>query len=285
MKVLVCGARGMLGQDVVRVARSANHEVVSLPALDITDRGAIEDAVAAERPDAVVNCAAYTNVDGAEDEPEEALRVNAGGAANVAAAAARAGASVLYPSTDYVFDGTKGEPYVESDEPAPLSSYGRSKLSGEEQTATANERHYVVRSSWLFGTGGGNFVETMLSLGRRGGGEAGAGEVVVVRDQVGCPTYAGHLAEGLVRLLDSHAFGLHHMAAGGSCSWYEFALEIFRRAGVECRVLSCTTEDFPRPAPRPAYSVLGSDWGEDGIRLPVWTEGLDAYLSERAVRT
>jgi dTDP-4-dehydrorhamnose reductase len=281
MKVLVCGAGGMLGQDVVRVARSANHEVVALPRaeLDVTDSAAVENAVAAARPAAVVNCAAYTDVDGAEEEHEEALRVNAAGAANVAAAAARARASVVYPSTDYVFDGTQGEPYVESDEPAPLSSYGRSKLSGEEQTATANERHYVVRSSWLFGTGGRNFVETMLSLAHD------HGEVVVVRDQVGSPTYTGHLAEGLVRLLDSHAFGLHHMASSGSCSWYEFALEIFDRAGVECRVLSCTTDDFPRPAPRPAYSVLGSDWGEDGIRLPSWTEGLDAYLAERTVRT
>lgn len=280
MKVLVCGAGGMLADDVVKAARAANHETVplGLSELDVTDRGAVEDAVADVQPGAVVNCAAYTNVDQAESEPEEALRVNAAGAGNVAAAAARVGARIVYPSTDYVFDGSKTGPYTESDEPAPRSSYGRSKLAGEERTATANDRHFVVRTSWLFGTSGGNFVETMLSLA------SDHGEVLVVRDQVGCPTYTGHLAEGLVRLVDTHAFGLHHMAGAGSCSWYEFALRIFERAGVDCRVLSCTTEEFPRPAPRPANSVLETDWGDDAIRLPDWTAGLDAYLAERGVR-
>jgi dTDP-4-dehydrorhamnose reductase len=278
MKVLVCGAAGMLGRDVVRAADAANHEVVALAhaELDVTDPSAVGAALRRARPDAVVNCAAYTNVDAAETESGEAMRVNAEAARTVAAASRAAGAAVVYPSSDYVFDGGRDTPYVESDEPRPLSSYGRSKLAGERATVAANPRHFVVRSSWLFGTGGRNFVETMLSLGRE------QGQVVVVRDQVGSPTYTAHLAEGMVRLLDSRAYAVHHMSGAGECSWYEFAVEIFSQAGVECRVLSCTTDEFPRPAPRPPYSVLESEW-EGAIDLPHWREGLRAYLAERAV--
>ena len=179
------------------------------------------------------------------------MAVNGDGAGNVAAAAAERGASVVYVSSDYVFDGAKGEPYVETDQPAPLSAYGRTKLAGEEATTAANKRHFVVRSSWLFGIGGGNFVETMLRLA------ADHGEVLVVRDQVGSPTYTWHLAYGLVRLIEGVEFGIHHMAAAGSCSWYEFAREIFEQAKVECKVLSATTEMLGRPAPRPR--LLGPD--------------------------
>jgi dTDP-4-dehydrorhamnose reductase len=278
MKILVFGAGGMLGRDVVRAAESANHEVVAIPRaeVDITKPGAVAEAVEGGASSAVVNCAAYTDVDAAEAHEAEARRVNAEGAGNVAAAATAAGAAVVHPSTDYVFDGSKPEPYVESDEPRPLSAYGRSKLAGEAETVAANPQHYVVRSSWLFGTGGRNFVETMLSLARE------QGRVVVVRDQVGSPTYTGHLAAGLVRLLDTSAFGLHHIAGAGQCSWYEFALEIFEQASVECQVLSCTTEEFPRPAPRPAHSVLATEIG-GAIHLPHWRDGLRSYLAERPV--
>src|SRR5205807_2184575 len=158
----------------------------------------------------------------------------------------------------------------------PLSVYGATKLAGEHQVAAANPQHFVVRSSWLFGANGRNFVETMLRLGRE------LGEVVVVRDQVGCPTYTGHLADALVRLLDGDDHGLHHIAAGGACSWFEFAVEIFEQAGVECRTLSCTTEEFPRPARRPAYSVLGTE-RDYAFYLPDWQNGLRSYLAERAV--
>lgn len=277
MKLLICGAGGMLGQDVVRAATLANHEVVALERseLDITDAAAVSEAVLRESPQAVVNCAAYTDVDRAEEEPNEALCVNADGAGNVAGAAAEVGAIVLYPSTDYVFDGTKDEPYVESDEPAPLSSYGRSKLAGELATREANPRHHVVRSSWLFGAGGRNFVETMLDLGRE------QDQVVVVRDQVGSPSWTVHLGDALVRLLDSTAFGVHHMAADGECSWYEFAREIFARAGVDCQVMSCTAAELARPAPRPSYSLLRSE-RDLTIALPDWRAGLEGYLAERA---
>jgi len=256
----VIGAAGMLGQDVVRVSGGIG---LSRAELDVTDRAAVAEAIS--RDDLVFNCAAYTNVDGAEEQEAEATRVNGEGASNVAEAAG----TVVYVSSDYVFDGAKREPYLESDPVRPLSSYGRSKLEGERATAAANPRHFIVRSSWLFGAGGANFVETMLGLGP---------EVRVVDDQVGCPTFTGHLAESLVRLAATDDYGVHHMAASGSCSWFEFAREIFARAGVDARVEPCTTADFPRPAPRPAYSVLAS---ERGHRLPTWQEGLDAYLGVR----
>jgi dTDP-4-dehydrorhamnose reductase len=266
----------MLGTDVVRAAGPMNHEVLALPRaeLDVTDHEAVARQVGEAEPDAVVHCAAYTDVDGAEDDLRAAMDLNAEAAGAVAGAAAEAGASVVYPSSDYVFDGSKGEPYVESDTPRPLSVYAQSKLAGEHTTSDANPRHYIVRSSWLFGLAARNFVDTMLRLAQE------HAEVLVVRDQIGSPTYTGHLAEAIVRLLDSDAHGVHHITAAGECSWYELAVEAFRQAGVETRVLSCTTEEFPRPAPRPPYSVLETEWPAAFV-LPEWREGLAAYLAER----
>jgi dTDP-4-dehydrorhamnose reductase len=277
MKVLVTGAGGMLGRDVVLAAGNAGHDVVGFghTELDVTDPAALGAKFELERPDVVINCAAWTDVDGAEESEEAALAVNGAAAGNVASAAAAAGASVVYVSSDYVFDGSKGGPYVETDQTAPLSAYGRTKLAGEEATAAANKRHFVVRSSWLFGIGGSNFVETMLRLAST------QNEVLVVRDQVGSPTYTWHLAYGIVRLIEGVEFGIHHMAAAGACSWYDFAREIFDQAKVECRVLSGTTEMLGRPAPRPAYSALASQ-REHAIELPSWRDGLAAYLSQRA---
>ena len=276
MKVLVTGAAGMLGRDVMLAAGNAGHQVVGFghAELDVVDSAAVSAKVESERPDVVINCAAWTDVDGAEEHEEEATRINGEGAGNVAAAAAAVGASVVYISSDYVFDGSKGAPYVETDQTAPLSAYGRSKLAGEEATRLANKRHFIVRSAWLFGIGGHNFVETMLRLA------ADHGEVLVVRDQVGSPTYTWHLAYGIVRLIEGVEFGIHHMAAAGSCSWYEFAREIFDQAKVECKVMSATTEMLGRPAPRPAYSALTSQ-REHAIELPSWQDGLAAYLSQR----
>lgn len=277
MKLLVTGAAGMLGRDVVHAADGAGHEVVGYghAELDVTDAAAVAARLRAERPAVVVNCAARTDVDGAEEAEEAATAVNGAGAGNVAAAAAEVGAAVVYVSSDYVFDGEKGSPYVETDQTAPRSAYGRGKLAGEEATAAANRRHFVVRSAWLFGTGGSNFVETMLRLA------ADHGEVLVVRDQVGSPTYTWHLAHGVVRLVEGVEYGIHHMAAAGSCSWWEFAREIFEQAGVECSVLSATTEMLGRPAPRPANSALASG-REHPILLPAWQDGLSAYLGQRA---
>ncbi len=172
MKLLVTGAAGMLGRDVMLAAGNAGHDVVGFgrAELDVTDPAAVGRRFGVEHPDVVIHCAAWTDVDGAEEAEEAAMAVNGTGAGNVAAAAAEVGASVVYVSSDYVFDGAKGAPYVESDQPAPLSAYGRTKLAGEEATAAANKRHFIVRSSWLFGIGGSNFVETMLRLAAERGG-------------------------------------------------------------------------------------------------------------------
>jgi dTDP-4-dehydrorhamnose reductase len=266
----------MLGRDLMLAAGNAGHDVVGFgrAELDVTDPDLVRRKVQLERPDVVINSAAWTDVDGAEEAEEAAFAVNGAGPGNVAAAAAEVGAAVVHVSTDYVFDGAKRAPYVESDQPAPLSAYGRTKLAGEEATIAANKRHFVVRSAGLFGIGGNNFVETMLRLG------ASQSEVTVVRDQIGSPTYTWHLAYGIVRLIEGVEFGIHHMAAAGECSWYEFAREIFEQAKVDCKVLSVSTEEFGRPAARPPYSALTSQ-REHPIRLPSWQDGLAGYLAQR----
>ena len=272
----MAGAGGMLGRDFMIAARERGYDVIGLDhgALDITDPAAAEWAISQYDPDVVVNCAAYTDVDGAESDERGAMRVNDEGAALLASAAASIGARIVQPSSDYVFDGSSRRPYRESDMTGAISAYGRSKLAGETSVAVANPRHFIVRASWLFGIGGKNFVETMLRLGEE------RPEVLVVSDQVGCPTYTRHLGEGITELLERNDYGIHHMAADGQCSWYEFAQEIFDQAGVECRVMGGTTEMLARPAPRPAYSVLGTE-RPDAIRLPHWRQGLADYLAER----
>jgi dTDP-4-dehydrorhamnose reductase len=277
MRILVTGAGGQLGRDVVRAAERAHHDATGYDHrdLDITDPDAVGRAFGADAPQAVVNCAAYTDVDGAEDDPDAAMEVNAVGAGRVAAAAARASALMVQVSTDYVFDGRRRQPYLEDDAANPLSVYGRSKLAGEHAVAEASRDHTIVRSAWLFGAGGHNFVETMLRLA------AERREVAVVTDQVGCPTWTGHLAGALVEICVARSRGLCHVAAAGECSWHDFAVEIFRQARVECAVRERLTADLGRPAPRPAYSVLRSG-RDDAPRLPHWAEGLSAYMTERA---
>jgi dTDP-4-dehydrorhamnose reductase len=214
-------------------------------------------------PDLVLHAAAWTRVDDAEADPAGAAEVNVTGTRN----AALLGAPLVYFSTDYVFDGTKGTPYVESDRPRPQSVYGATKLEGEHVAGDA----WIVRSSWLFGPTGHNFVRTMLRLG------AERDEVRVVGDQVGSPTYVGHLAEA-ARYLVEMPRGVWHVSAGGECSWAEFAAAIFEEAGLDCRVVPITTEEYGAPAPRPAYSVLRSE--RDGApRLPHWRDGLRACLA------
>jgi dTDP-4-dehydrorhamnose reductase len=275
MRLLVTGAGGMLGQDVIRAARAAGHDPVGVDrwALDVVDRDRVRRALAAASPDAVINCAAWTDVDGAESSPAEAFAVNAAGAGHVAQGAAAAGALTVHVSTDYVFDGTRDEPYVESHSTRPLSVYGRSKLEGEQAVEQAAPEHVIVRSAWLFGAGGPNFVETMLRLA----GERGS--VAVVTDQVGCPTWTAHLAAALVELAGSDRRGVLHVAGAGACSWHEFAEEIFVQAGVPCRVERITTAEMGRPAARPANGALRSERGAP--ELPSWREGLAGYLAAR----
>jgi dTDP-4-dehydrorhamnose reductase len=276
MRVLVAGAAGMLGQDVVGAAERRGHAVTGTTheEMDITDPAAIDEVVADVRPEAVIDCAAWSDVDGAEDDERGATTINDTGAGLLAAAAARVGASVLYPSSDYVFDGTKRTPYLEGDMPEPVNAYGRSKLGGEVSVAAANARHFIVRTSWLFGLGGGNFVETMLRIGSE------QPEVLVVSDQRGCPTSTADLAEGMIRLIGTERWGIHHMVGGGDCTWFDFAVEIFDQARMETRVMSATTEMMARKAPRPAYSVLGHS-REDPIVLQPWQDALRRYLDDR----
>ncbi|MGO9760952.1 MAG: dTDP-4-dehydrorhamnose reductase [Solirubrobacteraceae bacterium] len=278
------GAAGMLGLDVLRAGERAGHELVGLTRaeLDITDSGAVQAAFAGVRPDAALNCAAWTDVDGAESHREQAHAVNADGAGNLGLAAAAAGVALVHVSTDYVFDGEAprapdGSPraYLEADPTGPRSVYGASKLLGEQLVLGASPRHTVVRSSWLFGTGGANFAETMLRL-------AGEREAVqVVTDQVGCPTWTGHLAPALLGLIERGLAGLVHLAGTGHVSWNGYATEIFRQAELDCRVEAATSEQMARPAPRPAWSALESE-REDVLPLPPWQDGVAGYLAARA---
>jgi dTDP-4-dehydrorhamnose reductase len=285
MRLLVTGGAGMLGQAVAAAATRLGHAVVALSRveLDVTDANHVRRVIVAAEPRAVINCAAWTDVDAAETAEAAATAVNADGAGNVARAAAETGARIVHVSTDYVFDGERqhagdgtGEPWVESDAVNPIGAYGRSKLAGEEQVAAAADDHVIVRAAWLYGAGGRNFVDTMLALG------AERDEVSVVADQVGSPTWTVHLAEGLVELAERGDVGILHATGGGACSWYELAVEIFDRAGLRCRVLPTTSDRFPRPARRPAYSVLGTE-RDAGPVLPPWQDGVAAYLSEKAV--
>jgi dTDP-4-dehydrorhamnose reductase len=278
VRLAITGAAGMLGQALLTAGKAAGHEVLAFRRadLDITDGAAVAHALRDARPDVVANSAAWTDVDGAERDEPGALAVNGAGAGNVARAAAACGAWTIHVSSDYVFDGRKGSPYVESDPVAPLSAYGRSKLAGERAVAdAAPERHTIVRSSWLFGPGGPCFPATILRLANE------REELKVVDDQIGCPTFTGHLAEALVDLAAraERPAGIVHVAAGGMCSWFEFAREIVARAGAKCEVKPCTTAEMPRPATRPAYSVLRSERGGEAPGLPAWPEGLERYMA------
>jgi dTDP-4-dehydrorhamnose reductase len=289
LRLLVTGAAGMLGRDVARAAARGGHELIELThgELDISDRAAVALALdgatrGASALDGVINCAAWTDVDGAESQRKQAFAVNADGARNLAQAAARHEVPLVHVCTDYVFDGVapldgRGAPraYVESDHTGPRTVYGESKLVGEQAVLDASPRNVVARSSWLFGVDGNNFVATMLRLGTE------RDAVAVVTDQVGCPTWTGHLAPALIGLVERGVSGLAHVAGGGHVSWNGFAQEIFRQAEVSCRVDPATTAEMARPAPRPAWSALASE-RDDLLPLPDWRDGLAGYLAARA---
>ena len=265
-RVLITGAGGQLGHALARTFSDQDLVALDRRAWDVR----VDPPALRWVPDLVLHAAAWTDVDGAEAAEAEADDVNVEGTARVAAL----GAPVVAYSSDYVFDGTKGAPYLESDRPGPVSAYGRSKLAGE---AAAGERAWIVRSSWLFGETGHNFVRTMLRLG------AERDEVAVVSDQRGCPTYVGHLAAATRELVEADsAYGVWHLAAGGDCTWAEFAEAIFEEAGLECRVRRITAAEFGAKARRPAYSVLRSERGAP--ELPDWREGLRDCLAALGVR-
>jgi dTDP-4-dehydrorhamnose reductase len=283
MRLLVTGAAGMLGHDVLRAGERAGHELVpiDLPDLDIVDEQAVSAFFERERPEAIVNCAAWTDVDGAETERDLAYAVNAAGAGNIARAAAEIGTPLLHISTDYVFDGTaprdgagRARPYVESDPTGPRSVYGQTKLEGEREVLAASPRHTVVRTAWLYGIDGPNFVATMLRLA----GERDA--VQVVDDQTGSPTWSGHLAPAVLGLLERGVDGLVHLTGSGEVSWNGFAKEIFRQAEVDCVLEPASSEQMARPAPRPAWSALETE-RDDVLPMPPWQDGLAGYLAAR----
>jgi dTDP-4-dehydrorhamnose reductase len=283
MRLLVSGASGMLGRDVARAGERAGHELTLLThsQLDIADPRAVDRALRVSQPDAVVNCAAWTDVDGAESQRDPAFAVNATGAGNLAHACTSVRASLVHISTDYVFSGEpplgeRGRPrgYVESDPTSPRSVYGQSKLEGERLVLAASPEHTIVRTSWLFGVAGRNFVDTMLELAKD------RDRVRVVSDQTGCPTWTGHLAPALIGLLERELRGVVHLAGGGYASWAELARETFRQAEVGCEVQPCGTGEMARPAPRPAWSVLSSE-RSDVLPMPDWREGLAGYLAAR----
>jgi len=272
MKVLVTGANGMLGQDLCPVLEDVGFYVIETDKenLDITDEKMVENVLSSVKPDMVIHCAAYTNVDGAETDFETANLINVIGTENVAKAGAEIGAIMVYISTDYVFDGTKTEPYLPDDKTNPQSNYGLTKLKGEEAVQKYCEKYYIARTSWLYGHYGKNFVETMISL-------ADKPELKVVDDQIGCPTWTIELANGILKLL-SKPFGIYHVCGGGQTSWYGFAKEIFSQMNLDVNLKPCTTEEFPRPAKRPQYSVMDND----GL-CRNWKVALKDYLALRNV--
>ncbi|MDR4949473.1 dTDP-4-dehydrorhamnose reductase [Neobacillus cucumis] len=278
MRVVVTGAAGQLGKDVLRELTSRNHNAFGADRsqLDITIEADVMSYISEIKPDVILHCAAYTNVDAAETDEETAYQINALGTENLAKAAKQVGAKLLYVSTDYVFDGTASEPY-ETDQPtSPLGAYGRTKLAGEQLLQKHLDRFFIVRTAWVFGIYGNNFVKTMIRLGKE------RGEVGVVHDQVGSPTYTVDLAKFMVELMETEKYGIYHATNGGVCSWYEFAVEIFKQAGLDVTVNPLTTDQFPRPAKRPAYSVLSKKKIEEQGLTPLrdWKEALAAYLQE-----
>jgi dTDP-4-dehydrorhamnose reductase len=277
MRILVTGANGQLGQDVVNLL-SAKNEVHGFgrEQLDITNQDQCYEVLSTLKPEVIVHCAAYTAVDLAETEEDLAYQINAYGTRNLAAAAEKIGAKLVYISTDYVFDGTATTPYREYDNTNPQSVYGKSKRAGEQLVQTLSSKYFIVRTSWVYGLHGANFVKTMLKLAQD------RDTLKVVSDQFGSPTYTIDLVHFLEQLIQTERYGIYHASNAGVCSWYDFACAIFEESGKMIKVEPCSTEEFPRPAPRPRFSAMEhlairANGFED---LRSWREGLLAFLKE-----
>lgn len=282
-RVLITGAQGQVGHELQHVFLGKGYEVQSMgqSELDVTDTDQCFQVFRHLNPDLVIHAAAYTNVDRAESEQDKAYQVNAYGTRNVAAAAEGIDAKLIYISTDYVFGGEAGqEPLDEFHPTKPVNIYGRSKLQGEKFVRELHSRFFIVRTSWVYGHHGSNFVRTMLELAAK------QERIPVVHDQMGCPTYARDLAKTLEELGSSSKYGTYHAAGTGSCSWYDFACSIFELAGMKKEVIPVSTEQFPRPAPRPAYSVLM----QQALRLngfsPMrdWKEALADFMKKEKTK-
>jgi dTDP-4-dehydrorhamnose reductase len=279
-KWLITGAAGMVGTDLREALVSRDEHVVALAKsdLDITDSRSVHACVTEHRPSIIVNCAAYTNVDQAESEERAANAINGSAVELLAQAATEIGALLVHVSTDFVFDGRKREPYDVTDTTAPLSAYGRSKLLGEIAAGHA-EKRLIVRTSWLFGVHGSNFVEAIRNQIRKG-----TNPLRVVDDQRGRPTYTPHLADAIIRLAVQDVRGIVHYADDEECTWFDFATAIAEELHADVTVKPVSSDEFPRPATRPAYSVLSTERYErvTGVRPDSWREGLAEYLTLRA---
>lgn len=277
MKIIITGAKGQLGKDLLKLLQQ-EHEVTGLDRdeMDITNLEQVQQTFYRLQPDAVIHCAAYTAVDQAESDEDMAYQVNAVGSRNIAVAAEQVQAKLIYISTDYVFDGTSAVPYNEFDNTSPQGVYGKSKRAGEILVQSLCTRYFIVRTSWVYGVHGSNFVKTMLKLGRE------KEQLKVVNDQIGSPTYTVDLSEFLFRLVVTEKYGIYHASNTGVCSWYDFAKAIFEESGISVQVLPCTTAEFPRPAPRPQYSAMDHMMirinGFNDLRE--WREGLRSFLDE-----
>ena len=273
--ILVVGANGMLGQDLMSLLGERGRGV-DLPDIDITDMVSVQQVLTALKPKVVINCAAYTDVDGCETNTETAMQVNGEGVAFLGLVTRAIGAKLVQVSTDYVFDGSKGSPYKEDDLQQPLNIYGESKLAGE-LNVDINPDNLLVRTQWLYGLHGKNFVETMLKLGQE------KTELTVVDDQIGSPTWTMDLARGIIALIDKDCCGTYHCANSGHTSWNGFAKAIFGEAGLPVQVLPMTTEQLNRPARRPLYSTLDCSklTADTGFEPQPWHDALKQYLTLR----
>jgi len=277
LTLLVTGANGQLGQELIRLRYDGINIVgYGRDQLDVTNLSQCREVIAAARPHAIIHAAAFTAVDKAESELDEAYRINALGTRNLAIAANEYRAKLCYLSTDYVFDGTATQPYNEYDNTNPQSVYGKSKRAGEVLLQSLGSSYFIVRTSWVYGKYGNNFVKTMLKLARE------RDSLAVVHDQIGSPTYTYDLGRFLIELVQTEAYGIYHASNTGICTWYEFAQAIFEESQLSMKIEPCTTEQFPRPAPRPAYSVMDhSAIRQNGLTdLRPWREGLQAFLKE-----
>ncbi len=274
MRILITGASGQLGC-ALQTALLGEHELVAadIPDLNITRIDDVRLALRQHQPELLINCAAYTQVDAAESDPDAAYTVNATGARNLAIASFEQEVPLLQISTDYVFDGRAQTPYHEYCLPNPQSIYGKSKLAGEEAVRQHNPRHYVVRTAWLYHTEGRNFAHTMLNLAQQ------RSEVRVVNDQIGSPTYAPHLAHALIQLFVTRAYGTYHLAGAGQASWFDLTRALYAELGINTPVIPISTAEFPRPAPRPMLSALTS-WQQPRIVLPSWESGVQAFARD-----
>ena len=278
--ILVIGSNGQLGTDMVQLA--AQQKIVctglDFPQIDITSQESVAAVMATVKPDIVINCAAFTAVDDCETKPGDAYKVNADGPAVLAKATRNCGALLVHISTDYVFDGTKKTPYLETDTPSPLTVYGKSKLEGEIKIAQNTDRFQIYRIAWLYGIYGNNFVKTIRNVAAK---KAASGETLkVVNDQFGTPTHTVDVCRQIFSTMQKELFGIFHCTSQGACSWYDFAREIIDSYNIKADLKPCTTEEYPRPAPRPMYSVLENarlkSAGEDN--MPEWKEAFHAFL-------